>query len=121
MSTEKRRPLNVGSSGPNTRQETASNRTHMVETKQEPNNDAVHSQLKKLVLGEVSQAIKALVPTLLDQATETINQALNSEFNKRKDSTLVENRAENLIGVNQNLDNSFGFAAYLLRKRAKDW
>ncbi|GJW60993.1 zinc finger, CCHC-type, retrotransposon gag domain protein, partial [Tanacetum coccineum] len=140
MNVEKRRPVNIKTDGPNQRQETASDHTHVLETELESSDDAVQNQLKKLV-------------------------SVNNEFTKRKDGTSMENRTENAIRNNQNLDNNFGysdfsacdppkfqreqdriisykrlldieeafnvsrcppefqvrFAAYLLRKRAKDW
>ncbi|GJZ08792.1 zinc finger, CCHC-type, retrotransposon gag domain protein [Tanacetum coccineum] len=89
--------------------ETVSDHTQVVETEQESINDAVQHQLKKLVSGEVSQTLEALFSTLLGKVTKTINQVVNNEFNKRKDGTLIKNRAENEIKVNQNLDNNFGY------------
>ncbi|GJV87274.1 hypothetical protein Tco_1531212 [Tanacetum coccineum] len=46
------------------------------------------NQIKKLVLGEVPQALEALILTLLDKIIETIDQAMSSELNKKK--VLVE-------------------------------
>ncbi|GJX96294.1 hypothetical protein Tco_0352092 [Tanacetum coccineum] len=77
--------------------------TQMVETERKLIIDTVQNQIKKLVLGEVPQALEALILTLLDKIIETIDQAISSELNKRKAGTLIENRAENAIEL-RNLD-----------------
>ncbi|GJU10187.1 hypothetical protein Tco_1132583 [Tanacetum coccineum] len=112
MSIEKRRPVNVETDEPITRQGTISDHTHIIDTKLESSDDAVQNQLKKLVSGEVSRAIEALAPTLLDKVTESIRHAVNNEFTKRKDGTSMENRTKNAIQNNQNLDNNFGYSDF---------
>ncbi|GJV03879.1 hypothetical protein Tco_1337448 [Tanacetum coccineum] len=85
VNTEKRRPMNVESSGLSVGHEMALDQIQMVETERKLIVDAVQNEIKILVSGEVSRALEALIPTLLDKVTEIINHAMSNELNKRKD------------------------------------